>query len=659
MKLLVRFLQSKGGWNLGEPKLLVDVIGDSEHSHFSDECLKAAIKSLFRMTENTWLFTEGYGTKFNKTVGRGVAELCAECNRIENSECNVRVTSIGICHWNCIVNRENIEQGLPYDYRESQNDFKKNRMTIEANNTHFIGVDGKAFSGNTLRQVLFKTFPVPRATLLVGGGKKTMNNMVECLYVGIPCIVIEDSGGLASLLASVIRVLKASNRPIDEKQIDATLSQMSKQKGVGIDPKAENFRRCVEKYDHFVLCTARDFQKKEIQELLLRRHLELDQKFRPETFRADLLKLCDSWNCLSLAMDALRSFDYLHNNVLIDCLLSYLQSGKVAFVNLLVKYNPNAFEILEPKHFQQLYSGNKIMLRLILVLCEKESADIWGIQQIADDITFIITGKKTGKEGERENPEKFVFDREFHLFLWCILLKHYELAQFFWRRCDFPITNGLIASSLLRSTAKLGITHSESNAARQQEADGYEELASRLLSKCDDRSQARTKFLLLRNMSSRGNMSCLQLATKDDENANFLTNSVCIRHLNDIWLRCGVTDWTKYFGMLFVSFCFIFALLLFFSCIYSHSYVYNVVALSLGAFFAQVFLVGSTLMQQRMWHRSSYQAFRPVNEEEARTDLEKLEGIEKHEANLLLEVGIPADLIFQENLKKKPQVKSS
>ena len=96
-----------------------------------------------------------------------------------------------------------------------------------------------------------------------------------------------------------------------------------------------------------------------------------------------------------------------------ECLIAYLQSGKVPFVNLLIKYNPKAFKLLHQKDFRELYSCNKIALRVIKELCEKEVADISGLQEIAEEITSIINW-------EEEDLQKGVFDQEFHIFIWCL-----------------------------------------------------------------------------------------------------------------------------------------------------------------------------------------------------------------------------------------------
>ena len=179
-------------------------------------------------------------------------------------------------------------------------------------------------------------------------------------------------------------------------------------------------------------------------------------------------------------------------------------------------------------------------LRIVKQFCEREISKICGIRLVNSSVGCM--------QCQDED------DKMFNLFVWSLLYKHYSLAKYFWYRCNFPIANGLIANSILRTTLTIHLAQSsepdavgifsESDTIQKDEAEFYEKWASSLLSNCDDRSKVRTKFLLLRNMPGRGNISCLELAMRSDgHNNNFLTNPVCIRHLDDIWRRCGNGDW--------------------------------------------------------------------------------------------------------------------
>ena len=106
--------------------------------------------------------------------------------------------------------------------------------------------------------------------MLFGGGKGTVKDLADYIEKGIPCIIVEESGGLASLLGPIIRKLKSSPPPVGPKMIDAILNQTPKREGIGINPSNKSFRKCVENFDHFELLCAENFEEAEMQEVLLR-----------------------------------------------------------------------------------------------------------------------------------------------------------------------------------------------------------------------------------------------------------------------------------------------------------------------------------------------------------------------------------------------------
>ena len=62
------------GWDVGDPEMIINIIGDIKNS---DDCnaLKTAVINLFRMTKNTWIFNTGYANKFSEIVGKAVREV--------------------------------------------------------------------------------------------------------------------------------------------------------------------------------------------------------------------------------------------------------------------------------------------------------------------------------------------------------------------------------------------------------------------------------------------------------------------------------------------------------------------------------------------------------------------------------------------------------
>ena len=165
----------------------------------------------------------------------------------------------------------------------------------------------------------------------------------------------------------------------------------------------------------------------------------------------------------------------------------------VGFVNLLLHVYQTVIEQMNPDDFFELYSSNRINLRIVKHLCENEMSNVSDLQYICRDIRSLSTSSVDQQRAtnqnffqrihpnSEENVMKMLdrgFDREFHLFLWCLLYQHFDLARFFWHRCQFPIANGLIANSILHSIARLRITHSETTDKCKEEAIQYERCAS-------------------------------------------------------------------------------------------------------------------------------------------------------------------------------------
>jgi len=118
---------------------------------------------------------------------------------------------------------------------------------------------------------------------------------------------------------------------------------------------------------------------------------------------------------------------------------------------------------------------------------------------------------------------------------------NYDIAKILWGTTKHPVANALIAVRVLRAFKRL--EQDDLKPERENQAVWYEKMANDLIIKCNDRDQIRTKFILLQKMKDRGNISCLQLAIKDEHNSSFLANKVCERHLDDIWTTCQENNW--------------------------------------------------------------------------------------------------------------------
>ena len=643
---LLNFLRAQSDEVNDEPKLIVNVIGNAKPSPLPDEGFKSILKSFLRMTSDTWLLTDSKGTYLNDVIGIATAEVAAHHNQVINVECNVRVTCVAF------------EQCIGGSMEEIHDTCQK--VTSKSCATHLVGVSGDAFPASQWKRSFFRWMKVPKVNLLFGGVAETAEHLAADLIQGIPCVVVEESGGLASLIASSLPFLQASALPLTKGALEVMLPDSESylatescvrenkpsEKSLAEGQARDHLRKCFDSCNHILLCDDVKNVKACIQYLILRQHWKSGavSERQSSAFLSSFLQLCQSWQCPSLAIEAVGN-SYVHGDVIRKALLTSLGAGDAQFVFLLDKVHLAGLRLIRRSHIRDLYHLDPIMKRNTKELISNKTFAPTGLQQITGEIQSVFYFNDDGSEERRENVGgERPFEVDFHLFLWSLLYHHFELARFFWRRCEFPIATALIASSFLKAAAKLHRGRSGTTDERLEEATLYEQWASQLLSKCDARSHLRTKFLLVRNLPSRGNMSCLQLATKDDEHASFLTNPVCMRHLDDIWLRCsrrGVKSFAYFYALsLSLVIGFIAAALVF-----SGPYRAAAAGGSIVSFLLAFLLLWK---QKSKFHRVPYKDFRAIVNQDSEQDLDFLKNMTQQEANALLGVGIPADLAYEQ-----------
>ena len=159
---------------------------------------------------------------------------------------------------------------------------------------------------------------------------------------------------------------------------------------------------------------------------------------------------------------------------------------------------------------------------------------------------------------------------------------------------------------------------------------------------CDNRDPIRTKFVLMRDMKSRGILSCMDVAVKDDNNSKFLSNPVCERHMDDLWLTCRKNIIPTFFALL----CIVLLALYFGVAYFTLGNRDLVVAYSCGIVLSlpMVVLVGILWLDNTKPHSKDHYEIDPHNAHEDETlDQEKLKFVDSKCITQLLKAGI--DLI--------------
>ena len=84
-----------------------------------------------------------------------------------------------------------------------------NLRPLGNSNTHYILIDTlqdsyedgvKACRGSDIRIDLLKKCKSPTVNLILGGSKRTLETLVSCLEDGIPCWMVENTGGVTDFL---------------------------------------------------------------------------------------------------------------------------------------------------------------------------------------------------------------------------------------------------------------------------------------------------------------------------------------------------------------------------------------------------------------------------------------------------------------------------
>ena len=310
-------------WNLENPDLIISVIGDIKHSFKSRDFLKSCVMDCFRMTKNTWILTTAYDTELSGIISEAVNEIETKYNKVQNKEINVNTTVIGFATSKKVLGIENIETSSDYNtqmlkrmHRKLINTKNKKFFTLNEGITHFLLIDdwnedpGKQLGMSTgTRSDMMMYFKVPRANLVLGGGDRTINFLLESLENNIPGIMIEQSGGLVDSIIPYVRQLK--------EQFKDTKGSVSPEMSVDLlqlIPKHIYYRysrndnkllRCLSNFQLISICDPHHLKNNEILETLLKPIM--NKSGRPlKNYAEKMLMLCLDRNCTNLFKQTLK-----------------------------------------------------------------------------------------------------------------------------------------------------------------------------------------------------------------------------------------------------------------------------------------------------------------------------------------------------------------
>ena len=608
------------GWKvdtkLDNPTLLVNCMGDIQNANQLQEVyqpLKSIIRHLFKNSENTWIFTEAYANSFSETIGDAIKDIENTFNTVDNEEVNVKITNFGFATWESILLKDHVQDT---NYQEQVRNAKKRRdksLPLGDSNTQYILMkaedpvdenngNNKFYRTADLRYDLLRYCQSPKINLVLGGSTRTLERLANCLKAGIPCWLIENTGGLTDFLIPMIRSLQECDKKHEKTNVEnlmEIINQISALSAKNIAAETPNLierddmeevedlqntirvssliqtsksvkkfdkdllKTCLESFRLVAICNVSDFEglksKENFLKVFVRKQEDRSKNKKAETRRQyqkyvkKVFDLLLEWNCSELVRNVLNSHKQNRLNFLLF-LHKSLQANNVEFIKILFELEPTIMffirEDSEIDHhpqlkgkgfFGSLYSSDNVKLRLVERFCEKEISSSSSLSGLAQMVKSFICSDETSK-CDLSSQERATTDSSFHMFLWCIFMGNYDIAKFLWGMTKHPIANALIAVRVLRAFKQLEGKMREKY-ERENQAVWYEQMANDLILECNDRDPIRTKFILLQKMKHRGNVSFLELAIKDEPNDSFLANEVCEQHLDAVWTTCRENNW--------------------------------------------------------------------------------------------------------------------
>ena len=257
-----KFLCAKNQWSLGDPGLIVSVVGDVDGGDSGESFLKNSFKgcllSVFKDTPNSWVLTDGFHCGIGKYVGEVVKDINLTKNQVQERSENVSITCIGFTHWGSVKNNKHLIdpdssrrpkqflQKVKYDVKTKKDclpfyGLASKEEFLDPNHTHFLLIDDGTVGRVddkipfAFRDKIMEIASCPCANLLFGGGLSALDDIIHSLTkegktskslssfddgddYRTPCIVIKGSGKAADLITLGMQLLQAKRKGENDQE---------------------------------------------------------------------------------------------------------------------------------------------------------------------------------------------------------------------------------------------------------------------------------------------------------------------------------------------------------------------------------------------------------------------------------------------------------
>ncbi|KAB1278670.1 Transient receptor potential cation channel subfamily M member 8 [Camelus dromedarius] len=555
-------------WHLKTPNLVISVTGGAKNFALKPRMRKIFSRLIYiAQSKGAWILTGGTHYGLMKYIGEVVRDNTISRSSEEN------VVAIGIVAWGMVSNRDALIRNCDVEgYFSAQyimDDFKRDPLYILDNNhTHLLLVDSGCHGHPTveakLRNQLEKYISertiqgrylgdsnyggkIPIVCFAQGGGKETLKAINTSIKSKIPCVVVEGSGQIADVIASLVEMEDALTSSIIKEKLvrflPRTVSRLPEE-------ETESWIRWLKEIlesSHLLTVIKMEEAGDEIVSNAI--SYALYKAFSTNDQDKDnwngQLKLLLEWNQLDLANDEIFTNDRRWESAdLQEVMFTALIKDRPKFVRLFLENGLNLRKFLTSDVLTELFSNhfsslvyqnlqiaknsyNDALLTFVWKLVanfrrgfrkeDRNSKDEMDVELhvctgAAAKVMFRLHGLTTCS-----NPSQDVSPITRHplqaLFIWAILQNKKELSKVIWEQTKGCTLAALGASKLLKTLAKV---KNDINAAGESEelANEYETRAVELFTECYSSDEDLAEQLLVYSCEAWGGSNCLELAVE-------------------------------------------------------------------------------------------------------------------------------------------------
>nr|XP_056712102.1 transient receptor potential cation channel subfamily M member 8 isoform X1 [Euleptes europaea] len=527
-------------WHLKTPNLIISVTGGAKNFALKPRMRKIVSRLIYiAQSKGAWIFTGGTHYGLMKYIGEVVRDNTISRSSEEN------VVAIGIASWGMVSNREtlirNCDAEAYYSAHYIMDDLKRDPLyCLDNNHTHLILVDngthGYPSVEAKLRTQLEKYISeriipdsnyggkIPIVCFVQGGGRETLKAINTAVKNKIPCVVVEGSGQIADVIASLVEAEGTmTSSSVKEKllrYLPRTLSRLTEE-------ETESWIRWIkEVLENPHLLTVIKIEEAGDEVVSNAISYALYKAFSTNEQDKDnwngQLKLLLEWNQLELAGEDIFTNDRRWESAdLQDVMFTALVKDRPTFVRLFLENGLNLRKFLTNEVLTDLYTNNFSSLVFKNLQIAKNSYNdslLTFVWKMVED--FRRGAKKEDKNIKEDTteiclPEAPPIPRHplQALFIWAVLQNKKELSKVIWEQTRGCTLAALGASKLLKSLAKV---KNDINAAGESEelANEYETRAVELFTECYSSDEDLAEQLLIYSCEAWGGSNCLELAVE-------------------------------------------------------------------------------------------------------------------------------------------------